>query len=102
MRYDATIELESPGGFTVDAIGQQVPLEPSTRTVFANRFDVSTREFYDAGAQGRKPEREYQVRTADYQGEGTVIADGIRFTVMRTKEGTEFTRLVCERTIGNG
>ena len=98
MRYDRVIELVSVS-FTEDALGQEIEV-PTSRTVFANEFTIGAGEFYEAGRSGMKPEREYQVRSAEYHDEPELIADGVRYQIIRPLRRGEWTRLTCQRRVG--
>lgn len=102
MRYDAVITLIAPGGYEQDAIGQQVPAAPVRRVVHANEFGLSASEFYDAGAQGLKPECRYQIRSIDYQSEPLFEAGDVEYTIIRVERRGEWTTLTGERTQANG
>lgn len=100
MRFDAVIDLIATT-FETDAIGQQVATK-TPRTIFANEFSVSAREYYDAGAQGMKAERQYQVHTVDYAGETLMAVDDVEYNIIRPERRGDWTRLTCERVIANG
>jgi hypothetical protein len=99
MRFDSVIELVAVT-YEQDAIGQQVPTK-TRRTVYANEFSVGSREFYDARAEGLTPERQYQIRSEEYAGETLCVVDGDEYTIIRTERRGEWTRLTCERVLGN-
>lgn len=100
MRFDAVIDLIAVT-YAADDIGQQVATKTS-RTIFANEWTVSSGEFYDAGAQGHKAERQYQVRGCDYDGETLASVDGVEYNVIRSERRGEWTLLTFERVIANG
>ena len=99
MRFDAVIDLIALT-YTKDEIGQDIASRTS-RQIYANEFYLSAGEVYAAGAQGLKPERQYQVRAFDYQDEELLVADGIEFTVIRADRRGEWTRLTCQRHVAN-
>jgi hypothetical protein len=99
VRFDAVINFVALT-YTKDAIGQEVAV-PTSRQVHANEFSRSAGEFYTAGAQGLKPERQYQVRAIDYEDEPRLVADGIEFAVIRVDRRGEWTRLICQRNVAN-
>jgi hypothetical protein len=86
--------------YTKDSIGQEVAV-PTSRQVYANEFSLSAGEFYAAGAQGLKPERQYQIRAIDYQDEPRLVADDIEFAIIRVDRRGEWTRLICQRNVAN-
>lgn len=100
MRYAAVITLIAVT-YTADSIGQETETRTS-REVLANEYSVSSSEFYDAGRSGMRPERQYQVRSDDYDGERLMTVEGVEYNVIRTERRGDFTRLVCERVAGNG
>lgn len=100
MRFAAVIELIALTQ-TADAIGQQVSAKTS-RTVFANEFEVGTAEFYAAGAQGLKADAVYQVRAIEYEGETLMSVGDVEHNIIRVKRRGEWTLLTCERVLGNG
>lgn len=99
MRFDRVIELVALT-HTQDAIGQETEV-PVARTVYANEFTVSSAEFYDAGRNGLKPERQYQIRACEYQDEALARVDDIEYQIIRTERRGEWVRLTCQRKVGN-
>ena len=71
----------------------------TSRRVFANERTLSAAEFYEAGRTGLRPEREYQVRSCDYGGEGLLVVDEVEYNIVRTERRGEWTVLVCERKV---
>lgn len=100
MRFDAVIEL-GKATHTKDSIGQQVA-STAWRPVYANEYAVSAREFYDAGAQGHKAERQYQIRAIEYADEKLARVDGVEYNIIRPQKRGEWTLLTLERVIANG
>ena len=77
------------GGFTESTV---------SRTVFCNKKSIRSSEFYDAHAQGLKPEVALTVRVIDYEDEPRVHFDGHDYNVLRTySKNGEFVDLVCEK-----
>jgi SPP1 family predicted phage head-tail adaptor len=99
MRFDKVIELIAVT-YASDAIGQEVATK-TPRTVFANEFAVGSSEFYDAGRSGLKAERQYQVRSVDYNDEALLAVDGVEYTIIRPARRGEWTTLTCERAVAN-
>lgn len=99
MRFDAVIELVALT-YAQDALGQQVATK-SSRQVYANEYAVTSTEYYTAGLSGLKPERSYQVRSCDYEGESLLHVDGVEYDIVRAERRGEWTRLVCQRRAGN-
>ena len=69
--------------YTTDAIGQKISVE-TERTVFANVQSVTRNEWVDAGNRGFKPEWRVTMFSPDYEGEGIVKMNGIRYSIYRT------------------
>lgn len=69
----------------------------TTRDVFAKVESVGMKEFYEAMAQGLKPEVRFVIFDhLDYQGERTVEYLGDTFTVIRTyRKNLTSIELVC-------
>ena len=86
--------------YTVDKIGQQVPVEIG-KDVFCNVSSVSAAEFFDAGRAGIKPEYRVTMFAPDYEQEEIVELDGKRYGVYRTYLGqNETVELYLERKAG--
>lgn len=100
MRFSTVIELIAVS-YTQDELGQQVPAK-TRRQIYANEFTVGSAEFYDARAQGLKPECQYQIRSEDYAGETLCAIGGDEYNIIRPEKRGEWTRLTCERVLGNG
>lgn len=100
MRHNDVIELIHVDT-TYDDIGNPVEVE-TERMVYANPFEVSSSEFYEASAQGLKPEKEFEIYSFEYQGETKLRHGEQKYHVIRTSTRGEKTRIVCEKVIGNG
>jgi len=74
------------------------------RKVFCNKKSVRQSEFYQAGAQGKKPEIMLEVRPADYHSEEFVEFLGVRYHVDRTyTPNDEKMELILSRqVVGHG
>lgn len=100
MRFDTVIELIAQA-YAQDELGQQTATKTS-RQVYANEFSVGSREFYEASATGLTPERQYQIRSADYADERLLSVGDVEYNIVRVERRGEWTRLTCERVLGNG
>lgn len=100
MRFDAVIELGAEV-YSQDVIGQQIAIK-TWRQVYANEFTLSRAEYYEAGAQGLKPECQYQIRSCEYQDEQLMRAGDVEYNIIRVERRGEWTRLTGERVVGNG
>ena len=86
--------------YTVDKIGQQVPVE-TRRDAFCNVSSVSASELFDARKAGLKPEYRATMFAPDYEREEIVELDGMRYGVYRTYLGrNETIELYVERKAG--
>lgn len=101
-RLDKALNLIS---FTVieDNVGNQIEV-PTERLVFGEELYVGSNEFYNAAAQGVRPEKRYEVYTREYRGEIKVKCDNVTYRIIRTSPGksSEKTWLFCERVAAVG
>lgn len=86
---------------TYDEIGNPVEVK-TERMVYANQFEVSSTEFYEASAQGLKPEKQFEIYSFEYQGEEQLKHDGQVFRVVRDATRGEKTRITCQKVTGDG
>ncbi|QCV56263.1 phage head-tail adapter protein [Thermoactinomyces vulgaris] len=86
---------------TYDEIGNPVEVK-TERMVYANQFEVSSTEFYEASAQGLKPEKQFEIYSFEYQGEEQLKHDGQVFRVVRAATRGEKTRITCQKVTGDG
>ena len=108
MRHNDVIQLisvetkhDESGNPVYDEIGNPVKVE-TDRTVYANQFEVSSSEFYEASAQGLKPEKQFEVYSFEYRGEEKLRHEKREYRIIRTSSRGEKTRLVCERVLADG
>jgi SPP1 family predicted phage head-tail adaptor len=99
MRHHDVIHLISVDT-TYDEIGNPIEVE-TERMVYANQFEVSSTEFYEASAQGLKPEKQFEIYSFEYQGEDRLKHDGQIYRVIRSATRGEKTRITCQKVIGN-
>ncbi|MFD1444312.1 phage head closure protein [Thermoactinomyces vulgaris] len=83
-----------------DEIGNPIEREDE-RMVYANQLEVSTAEFYEASAQGLKPEKRFEIYSFEYQGEDRLKHNGQIYRVIRSATRGEKTRITCQKVIGN-
>jgi SPP1 family predicted phage head-tail adaptor len=100
MRHHDVIELLSVS-IVADDLGNQIQQETS-RQVFANEFDISSAEFYQAGVQGLKPEKRFEIYSFEYRNESKFRYDGVVYRIIRTQQKGEKIRLTGEKVIANG
>lgn len=96
MTYDNEVILISQT-YIQDEIGNQIPAENQT-TILCGEKSVTRSEFYNAAANGLKPEVILVVHRYEYSGEKKVIFEGVRYRVIRTySDNPEEIELTCER-----
>lgn len=100
MRHKEVIELLSVT-YTEDELGNQIEQE-TARQVFANEFSISDRDFYNAGIQGLRPEKRFEIYVFEYQNEPKFIHNGIKYRIIRTETRGEKIRLTGEKVVGDG
>ena len=85
-----------------DETGELVSVQ-TTRTVFAKVESVGMKEFYEAMAQGLKPEIRFVIFDhLDYQGERMVEYLGDSYTVIRTyRKNLASIELVCAGVVND-
>lgn len=87
--------------YTKDAIGQMIPQE-HRKDVYCNISSVSASEWFEAGANGFKPEYRATLFFYDYDGEMTAELDGLPYGIYRTYIGrNETVELYLERKAGS-
>lgn len=92
--YDDVIYLLSQT-HDADEVGDSVPTE-TRKEVFAAIKSISQSEFYQASAQGLKPEIKFVLADYyDYDGQKEVLYDHHRYTVLRTYRNGIQMELVC-------
>lgn len=87
---------------TSDTIGVQNETIEQTEVPLLKVEDIYSNEFYEAEAQGYKPELRLRLSTLNYDNQPELIYNGITYTVVRTQTPViDETILVCERKIKN-
>ncbi len=70
------------------------------RLIYCNKKSVRQSEFYQAQAQGFKPELMFEIRTEEYRGEGYFDYNKKRYRILRTYDKSgEITELVCSALV---
>jgi len=83
---------------TQNSLGEYVDGTPSKRTVFANKKSIRQSEFYQAHAQGIRPEVMFEVRVIDYADETRLEYDSKVYYIVRTySKNDEIVELICSR-----
>ena len=71
------------------------------KMVFANFKAVRQSEFYQAHALGLKPDKTFEIRSIEYDGEDYVKHKGKNYSVLRTYDKGEIMEIVCEGVVNN-
>ncbi|MFE1630747.1 phage head closure protein [Brevibacillus reuszeri] len=101
--FDHELTLILPGGYEEDAIGNQIPTDPIETTVLCCLDSVGRTEFYNAAANGLRPELLLVIHAFEYNGERKVMFQGVTYNVIRTYEADfEELELTCERIAADG
>lgn len=88
---------------TSDNIGVQREQIQETEVPIIKVEDIYANEFYEAEAQGYKPELRLRISDLNYSGEPELDYMGETYTVIRTQNPTpDELIIVCERKIRNG
>ncbi|MCM3444378.1 hypothetical protein [Metabacillus halosaccharovorans] len=95
MRHDKVIYLLTTT-ITEDAIGNQIEQEVP-RMVFANEFEVSSSEFYEASLQGLKAEKRFELYSFEYEDETKLMYNNEEYKVIRTQSKGEKVRITCQK-----
>ncbi|TCN00858.1 SPP1 family predicted phage head-tail adaptor [Paenibacillus sp. BK033] len=101
MTYDYELTLI---GETIsdDNIGNQIAAETPT-VILCGLKSVARNEFYNAAANGLRPERVFVIHNYEYSAEQLVEFEGERYKVIRSYAvGSEELELTCEKVLGNG
>jgi hypothetical protein len=89
---------------TLDAARRPQRKDVGQKKIYCNQKSVRQSEFYQAGAQGKKPEVMLEVRPADYHGEEFVELKETRYHIDRTyTRNDEVMEMTLSRqVVGNG
>ena len=93
------IELECVAYKDGDDIGDTVKGEAYWNKIYANKKSITQSEFYQAQAQGFKPELKFEINTFEYEDNKKIRYKGRIYKILRTYEiSSEKMEIVC---IGN-
>nr|DAZ20626.1 MAG TPA: head closure knob [Caudoviricetes sp.] len=93
------IELECVAYKDSDDIGDTVKGEAYWNKIYANKKSITQSEFYQAQAQGFKPELKFEINTFEYEDNKKIRYKGRIYKILRTYEiSSEKMEIVC---IGN-
>lgn len=86
--------------YTQDDYGVRMPTK-SEKEVFCTVDSVTRAEFFGGGRNGLNPQYKFTMFSGDYEGEATVIYDGLPYSVYRTYRAVmDMVELYCERKGG--
>ena len=98
MTYDYELTLIQQT-YIEDEIGNQTTIEIKT-VVYCGLKSIGRTEFYNAVANGLKPEMVFNINKFEYSGEQLVECEEKRYKVIRTySENFEEIELTCEKVI---
>ncbi|MEF2819464.1 MAG: phage head closure protein [Clostridium sp.] len=93
------IELECVNYKESDDIGDAVKGEAYWNRIYAKKKSITQSEFYQAQAQGFKPELKFEINSFEYEDNKKIRYKGRIYKILRTYEvSTEKLEIVC---IGN-
>lgn len=102
MRYNDVIYLRVPE-YTEDELGQKIPTGNYTdRMIYANQMGITSSEFYEASISGLKPEKRFEIRSFEYQGESLLKFGEQVYNIIQTSQKGEKLTITCERDANNG
>lgn len=84
---------------TLDSYGNEVAAE-TEKTVFCEVDSITQSEFYQAADTELNPEYRFTVFFGDYDGQGIVVYNGVRYAIYRTFRNGDYMELYAERKIG--
>lgn len=101
--YDDVIYLiKDQNTGSKNSVGDPI-FEPVERMVFADEKGIRQSEFYQASAQGLKPEIMFEMRLADYQQEQKLKFNDAIYDIFRTfKKNKDYIELVCKGVVNRG
>jgi len=84
---------------TVNDLGDAVDTETSSQ-VFANKKSIRQSEFYQAMANGLRPETMFQIRYSDYSEQGKISYNSETYDIIRVyTKNDEIIELICNRLV---
>lgn len=100
MRHNKIIKLPVVT-ITEDEYGNEVE-EYTWEKVYANEYSVSSSEFYNAAVNGLRPEKEFEIYSAEYDGQDKFMFEGQQYSIIRTQGQGEKIRLIGEKVTADG
>ena len=102
MTYDHELTLIGRTTTSTNAIGDTIKSNTPV-TILCGLKSVGRSEFYQANANGLKPERIFVVHTFEYEGQQMVEFEGVQYKVIRAYSvNTEETELTCTGQVIGG
>ena len=84
---------------TVNSLGDAVDTQTLTQ-VFANKKSIRQSEFYQAMANGLRPEIMFEIRYSDYNSEDKISYNGYQYDIIRVyTKNDEIIELVCNNLV---
>lgn len=91
------VSVTTPDNGMGDVVNIEVP-----RQVFVNKKSIRQSEFYQASANGLKPELMFEIRYGEYQGETLLEYNSKKYTIIRQfSKNDEIVELICEGAVNN-
>ena len=82
-----------------NAIGDLIETE-TKKDVFCNKKSIRQSEFYQAQAEGLRPELMFEVRLADYSDEKRLEYNSVAYNILRTyTKNFEIIELICNKLV---
>lgn len=103
MMNDIKIKLVGKKLVIPNDIGEATIKETITE-IFAERQSIGLSEFYQANANGFKPEIAFLIYRFEYHGEKTIVYNGERYNVIRTadvKSNGDKIKIICNAIVGD-
>lgn len=96
---DCEIKFRTEETFLERDNGDIIPVS-EWRTAFAEKKSIKQTEFYQAAANGLKPELVFKIWQIDYQDEDELMYEDKLYRIIRTFESDiDMLELVCERDV---
>lgn len=103
MTNDIKIKLVGKKLIIPNDIGEPTITKNITE-IFAERQSIGLSEFYQASANGFKPEIAFLIYRFEYHGEKTIIYNNERYNVIRTadiKSNGDKIKIICNAIVGD-
>lgn len=95
-RWDKVIYLVSSKE-DKNEIGDVISSEESQIKVYANKKSIRQSEFYQAMANGIKPELMFEIQVFEYGNQSELLYEGEKYSIIRTfNNGNDRIELVCQ------